>query len=574
MLVELAVRDLGVIADARVEPGRGATALTGETGAGKTMIVEALELLRGGRADAGRVRVGAERAEVEALFVVEDPETQGGEREVVLRRVVPASGRSRAYVDGHLVPVAQLEALAADLIEIHGQHAQQGLLRPSAQRDALDRYADVETAGLDRAVARVRELRRRLADLGGDERSRARELDLLRYQLDEIDGAALAVGEVERLDDEEDLLAGALEHRAAAEAALEILAADGGVGDTLAGAATRLSGRVPFLSASERLASLGIELTDVIGELRDQLDVVEVDDVRLAEVRARRQRLVELCRKYGERVEDVLDFAQEARGRLEELERREQQTATIDVDLAAALAEVDRESQVVGAARRAAAPELAAALAERLRSLAMPECVVEIRVEDSTDLPGAGDRVTVLLAANPGAPPGPLQRVASGGELSRVMLALRLVSSGGPPTMVFDEVDAGIGGAAATAVADALAGVALDHQVLVVTHLAQIAAAASTQVAVTKAIDRAGTMTTVRRLEEDERVVELSRMLSGSPDSATARRHAEELLAARGGSDPVDGGGSDPVDGGGPDPVDGGADVSDDRVTTANGARG
>ncbi|MBU6215939.1 MAG: DNA repair protein RecN, partial [Acidobacteria bacterium] len=383
-----------------------------------------------------------------------------------------------------------------------------------------------------------------------DDRSRARELDLLRYQLDEIDAAALAPGEAERLDDEEDLLAGALEHRAAAEAALEILAADGGAGDALAGAATRLSGRGPFRATSERLASLGIELTDVVGELRDQLDRVEVDDERLAEVRSRRQRLVELCRKYGERIEDVLGFAEEARRRLEELEHREQEAATIDDDLADALAEVDRESQLVGAARRAAAPGLAAALSERLRSLAMPECVVEIRVEDSADLPGAGDRVTVLLAANPGAPPGPLQRVASGGELSRVMLALRLVSSGGPPTMVFDEVDAGIGGSAATAVAEALAGVARDHQVLVVTHLAQIAAAASTQFAVTKVTDGAGTTTTVRRLEEAERVVEVSRMLSGSPDSDTARRHAEELLAAQ------DGHGS-----------------TADRVPSANGTR-
>ena len=522
MLVELAVRDLGVIADARVEPGPGATALTGETGAGKTMIVEALELLRGGRADAGRVRTGADRAEVEALFVVRDPDAPQGERELVLRRVVPASGRSRAYVDGHLVPVAQLEALAADLIEIHGQHAQQGLLRPAAQRDALDRHAGVETTGLDRAIARVRELRRRLVELGGDDRSRARELDLLRYQLDEIDAAALAPGEAERLDDEEDLLAGALEHRAAAEAALEILAADGAVGDTLAGAATRLSGRGPFRATSERLA----------------------------EVRARRQLLVELCRKYGERIEDVLDFAQEARRRLEELERRELEAATIDEDLSAALAEVARESQLVGDARRAAAPGLAAALSERLRTLAMPECVIEIRVEDSAELPGAGDRVTVLLAANPGAPPAPLQRVASGGELSRVMLALRLVSSGGPPTMVFDEVDAGIGGAAATSVAEALVGVASDHQVLVVTHLAQIAAAASTQVAVTKSTDGTETLTTARRLEEAERVVEVSRMLSGSPDSDTARRHAEELLASRGGHAPTD-----------------------ERVPTANGAR-
>ena len=536
MLVELAVRDLGVIAEARVEPGAGATALTGETGAGKTMIVEALELLRGGRADSGRVRTGADRAEVEGLFVVPDPDAPEGERELVLRRVVPVSGRSRAYEDGRLVPVARLEELAADLIEVHGQHAQQGLLRPAAQREALDRFAGIDTGPLDRAVGTVRDLRRRLDELGGDDRTRVRELDLLRYQLDEIDAAGLVSGETERLDEEEDLLAGALEHRAAAADALEILGSDGGVADTLAAATARLAGRTPFRALAERLGSLGIELADVVGELRDALERVEVDDERLAAVRARRQRLVELCRKYGERIEDVSDFADEARARLEELTHREQQAATLDADLAAALADVARESQVVGELRRSAAPRLATALSERLRHLAMPECVVEVGVEDSGDLPVAGDRVTILLAANPGTPPAPLQRVASGGELSRVMLALRLVSSGGPPTMVFDEVDAGIGGTAASSVAEALLGVAAERQVLVVTHLAQIAAAASTQLAVTKASDGAATATIVRRLDEADRVVEVSRMLSGSPDSDTARRHAEELLSARAGA--------------------------------------
>ncbi len=542
MLVELAVRDLGVIASARVTLGHGATALTGETGAGKTMVVEALELLRGGRADPGRVRTGADEAVVEALFVTDGAERGDDGREVVVRRVVPATGRSRAYVDGDLVPVARLEEVVSGLLEIHGQHTQQGLLRPAAQRGALDRFGDIDTRPLQEAVAEVRTLERRLSDLGGDERVRARELDLLRYQVDEIDAAALRPGEDELLDVEEDLLAGAVDHRLAADAAGDLLAGSGagddaggdrgGAVDLLAGAVARLRGRAPFVELVARFESLGIELDDAVADLRLLAGTIEVDDERLTEVRTRRQRLVELRRKYGERIEDVLGYAEETRARLDELERQERDAATIDADLARARERLVEAAGAVGAARRAAAPVLATAVSEQLRHLAMADCVVEVHVADSDELPGAGDRVTVLLAANPGVEPAPLQRVASGGELSRVMLALRLVSSGGPATMVFDEVDAGIGGAAATAVAEALAGVARDHQVIVVTHLPQIAAVAASHLGVEKTSADGSTATTVRPLDREERIVEVSRMLSGSPDSETARRHAEELLAA------------------------------------------
>ena len=529
MLVELAVRNLGVIADVRLPLRSGMTALTGETGAGKTMIVEALELLRGGRADPGRVRPGADEAVVEALFVDAD------DRELVLRRVVPASGRSRSYADGELVTSARLEELTGALLEIHGQHSQQGLLRPGAQRDALDRFAEVDRAPLREARDRVQALRRRLDSLGGDDREREREADLLRYQIDEITAIDPTVGEDDRLSAEEDLLAGAVEHRTAGDAAVEALTADDGVNDQLSRAAARLDGREPFRAVRERLEAVALELADVSSELRDLTVTIEPDEERLGAIRGRRHALAELRRKYGERVEDILEFAASTKARLDELEGRAVDAAAVTAELAEAQRELDAVARVVGAARRAAAPELADAVAATLRTLALPECRVAVAVEDTDELPGAGELVTVLLAANPGADPAPLQRVASGGELSRVMLALRLVSSGGPPTMVFDEVDAGIGGTAANAVSAALADVGSRHQVLVVTHLPQIAAAAQHQLAATKETDGVETATSIVALADDERVVEVSRMLSGSPDSATARQHARELLGAAGG---------------------------------------
>ncbi|MFZ4519231.1 MAG: DNA repair protein RecN [Microthrixaceae bacterium] len=524
MLVELAVHNLGVIAAARVPLRPGLVALTGETGAGKTMLVEALHLLRGGKPDPSRVRAGSEAAEVEGLFVV-------GDTEWVLRRVVPATGRSRAYVNGALATAGELSELTDELLELHGQHAQQGLLRPSRQRDALDRFAGVDRGELRRARDGVRGLEAELDALGGDERARAREVDLLRYQLDEIGRVAPRPGEEEELDREEDLLAGALAHREAAVTAVDLVAEEGAAADLLARAAAAVQGRAPFEAAAAALGRLSVEAADVARELRSTAEGIEPDEERLTAVRERRHALVELRRKYGEDLAEVLAHAEATAARLAELEGLAERRAEVTAALADARAELLEVSARLGAERRAAAPELARRLERELAALALAGAVVEVAVEDTDQLPGAGEGVEVRLAANQGAPSGPLSRVASGGELSRVMLALRLVLSGGPPTMVFDEVDAGVGGAAATAVGEALAGLASERQVLVVTHLPQVAAVADHQLLVSKAADGAATVTTVEALGEDDRVVELSRMLSGSPESDTARRHARELLA-------------------------------------------
>ena len=514
MLTELRVRNLGVIEDLTLALGPGMTALTGETGAGKTLLVEALQLVLGDRATPGLVRAGSDEALVEARFVT-------GDDEVVLARAVPATGRSRAWVDGRMAPVAALSEVAGGLVEIHGQHDQQSLLSAAAQRRALDDFAGADPEPLARCRRELAEVTARLAGLGGDERQRAREADVLRHQLDEIDRAQLAgPDEDAALAADEERLADLGAHRDAAAQALVALDADQWLG-TAVGA---LGGRPPFAEWEDRLRAAAAEVADVATDLRRVVDTWEDDPVRLAEVQARRRLLGDLRRKYGD---DVAAFAEDGRRQLADLVGTAAAVVALEEQRGRAAAAVTAAEAALRRVRQKAAPGLATAAGNRLRTLAMPDARFDVAVDDH----GAGDGVRFLLAANRGEPPQPLARVASGGELARAMLALRLVASGGPDTMLFDEVDAGVGGAAALALAAALAEVAGQRQVLVVTHLAQVAAFADRQVAVAKVVRDGRTATTATALDHDDRVVELSRMLSGHPDSATARAHAEELLA-------------------------------------------
>ncbi len=533
MLLELAVRDLGVIPELRLVLGMGMTALTGETGAGKTLVVEALDLLLGGRADGTLVRGGAAEARVEGRF-----ETDG--QELVLARVVPAQGRSRAYLNGRMATAGELAEVGRTLVDLHGQHAHQSLLAPSVQRDALDRFAGIDLQPLTAARQRLAEVDRQLTGLGGDSGARAREVDLLRFQLDELEAARLEDPEEdEALDAEEDELAGAVAHRQAAMVAAELLSADGPVADGLGRARAALGERRPFAELVQRLQGLEVEFTDVAAEVRLTSESVEERPERLAEIRVRRQLLRDLVHKYGSAsIEDpspvgpaslanVMAYAAQVDERLENLASHDARVAGLESERSAAAAALKDAEQRIGAARRAAAPALAGAVQDHLRELAMDEARIGVSVG-----PGSGDQVTILLAANPGTDPLPLARVASGGELARAMLAVRLVLTAGPPVLVFDEVDAGIGGEAALAVGRALARVSADHQVLVVTHLAQVAASADAQAVVTKLQAGGQTSSQVELVTGEARVVELSRMLSGSPGSGPAREHAGELLHA------------------------------------------
>ncbi len=530
MLVELAVTDLGVIDRARLVLGPGLTALTGETGAGKTMLVEAIALLLGGRADPALVRPGADEAVVEGRFVDEDDE-------VVLARVVPRTGRSRAYVDGRMATAGALAERGRALVDLLGQHAHQALLTAAAQRQALDRAAGIDLAPLRRARDHLAEVDRRLASLGGDAGARAREIDLLRFQLTELEAADLTdADEDAALDAEEDLLADATAHRDAAAAAARAVTAEGGGRDALATALAEVAGRAPFADLADRLAGVLAEVEDLSGELRDAVDRVDDDPARLDAVRARRQLLVDLVRKYGSAraaglgaggLVDVIAYATEAAERLAQLESHDERAGELDAERRTASAAVAAAEATVGAARRAAAPALAEAVTAHLRELALPGATIEVRVGDADP----GDEVEILLSAAPGAPALPVARAASGGELARTGLALRMVLTSDEPCLVFDEVDAGIGGEAAIAVGRALAELARDRQVLVVTHLAQVAAFASAQIGVAKTTDDGGSTSVAALVEGDDRVVELSRMLSGTPDSSRVREAAAELLA-------------------------------------------
>jgi DNA repair protein RecN (Recombination protein N) len=521
VLTELHVRDLGVIAELSLVLGPGMTAVTGETGAGKTLVVTAIELLVGGKADPGMVRPGATEAVVEGRFVA-------GDDEVVLRRVVPASGRSRGYVDGHLATLAELGERGASLVDLHGQHDHQSLLTPAVQRRALDRFGGIDLEPLRTARKELTSVTERLAALGGDERERAREMDLLRFQVDELRAAELTdADEDERLRDEAEVLADATGHKESAAVAVEALAGEGGAADAVAVALAALDGRSPFAESAGRLHGIAAELADVAAEVRHRGETIEGDPERQAEVGTRRQLIQDLRRKYGETLAEVIEWRDDAEQRLADLEGRDVAAAALDAEREAIRAEVSRLEAEVATARAASAGPLGASVEAQLPDLALPKARLGVEVDGP-----AGRDVVFRFAANPGMPLQPLAKVASGGELARAMLALRLVLTEGPPVFVFDEVDAGIGGAAALAVGRSLAAIADDHQVLVVTHLAQVAAWAEAHVVVDKQVEGDTTVTTVGQVDGDARTTELARMLSGTPDSTTARDHARELLDA------------------------------------------
>lgn len=524
MLAELAVSDLGVIEDLTLLLDPGMTALTGETGAGKTMLVGAIGLLAGDRADPSAVRPGAQEATVQGRFVADGAE-------VVLTRVVSAAGRSRAYRNGKLVTAAELAEQAAGLVDLHGQHSHVGLLATASQRGALDRFAGVDLSPLEEARSALRRATEVLGASGGDIAEREREIDFLRFQLQEIAAGALTDPEEDdRLVAEEAVLADVDAHREAAAAAQQGLATDAGARDLIARAQAALAPRPLFAPLGQQLGSIAADLDDLVGQLRSLTEGIEGDPARLAAVQARRAELADLRRRYtGDprgSLEDLFAARDRLQQRLVELEGLSEQAAGAETARQEAMAAVRNAGAVVGAQRRTGARGLAEAVRARLVELALAKADVAIEVGEDP-----GDDVTFMLALNPGIPTAPLAKAASGGELARTMLAIRLVVGAGVPTLVFDEVDAGVGGAAARSVGRALAALAQDRQVLVVTHLPQVAAFADVQVALSKQDDGRTTVVRAESLGAQGRVRELARMLSGLADSDTGQDHAEELLA-------------------------------------------
>ncbi|MEU4895414.1 DNA repair protein RecN [Streptomyces sp. NPDC044780] len=573
VLEEMRIRALGVIDDAVVELSPGFTAVTGETGAGKTMVVTSLGLLLGGRADAALVRIGAKAAVVEGRVTVDArsavavrAEEAGAELDdgaLLISRTLSAEGRSRAHVGGRSVPVGLLSELADDLVAVHGQTDQQGLLRPARQRQALDRYAGDAVAGpLEKyaeAYRRLRAVSAELEELTTRARERAQEADLLRFGLEEIAAAeplpgedAELAAEAERLGHAEALAsAAALAHAALAGNPEDPEGVDAAT--LVAGAHRALEGvrsHDPALAGlADRIGEVGILLSDVAGELAGYADDLDADPLRLAAVEERRAALAQLTRKYGETIADVLAWAEQGAARLAELDGDDDRIGELTAERDALRAELGELAQTLTDARTEAAGRFAEAVTAELASLAMPHARVTFAIRQNEAAEGEGievggravgfgphgaDEVELLLAPHPGAPPRPIAKGASGGELSRVMLAVEVVFAGSDPvpTYLFDEVDAGVGGKAAVEVGRRLARLARSAQVVVVTHLPQVAAFADRHLVVEKTNDGAVTRSGVKAMEGEDRVRELSRMLAGQEDSELARAHAEELLEA------------------------------------------
>lgn len=559
MIEQITLRDLGVIARATLPMGAGFTAITGETGAGKTMVVTGLGLLMGARSDAGAVRSGADQAAVEGVWIVpaEGPVSErvadaGGEvepigdgrAELYLGRTVTSEGRSRASVGGRTAPAGVLADLAEELVVVHGQSDQLRLRSGAAQRDALDRFGGDAIA---RPLAdyrerfdRVRALAAELAELTERRDERAREADDLRAALLELEQVDPQPGEDLDLAQRAERLANAEELRTAATLAHEALSGEDNAPDivTLLAEARRALERAaandPVLQDhAATLEELGYRASDLATDLSGYLaDLDESGPHELAAVEERRAAIGALVRAHGS-LDDALALRERGSLRLAELDDDGDRIERLSLEVDAATTELDAAAAALTSARAAAATRLGAAVTEELRALALPDARVVVAVEPGAPSVAGRDEVTLLLAPHPGADPRPVARSASGGELSRVMLAIEVViaGTGGVPTFVFDEIDAGIGGAAAIEVGRRLASLAQSSQVIVVTHLAQVAAFANNHLSVVKASDGSVTASSVRALEGADREAEMARLLSGLPDSPAALEHARELLS-------------------------------------------
>lgn len=560
MLSELRIQGLGVIDDAVLDLHPGLNVVTGETGAGKTMVVTGLGLLLGARADAGLVRSGAGSAVVEGLVDVasDHPAAQRAAEAgadvtdgLVLVRSVSAEGRSRAHVGGRSAPVGVLAEIGEHLVAVHGQADQWRLRQSDQHRAVLDQFGGGPLQKALQAYTEVYDAHQaasaELADLREQARDRAREIEVLQHGLEQLEQVDPQSGEDVDLRVEDERLGHAEGLRGAASLAHDHLAGTEEYAaepapsalERIASARQALAGEVDHDPAlrelDRRLADLGYLAADLAADLSSYLTDIEVDPARMAWVQQRRADLTALTRKYGETIDDVLAWGKASAQRLDSLLGSDSRIEALEPEVARLGAERTGAAQALGKARRAAAKRLASAVTGELAHLAMGQATVDVAV--TSRAPGlarhGGDDVEILLAANPGSPARTVAKAASGGELSRVMLALEVVTgaAGGSdvPTFVFDEVDAGVGGAAALDVGARLAALARHAQVVVVTHLPQVAAYADRHLVVRKASDGHITSSGVHALDGEERLRELARMMAGV-DTGTALDHARELV--------------------------------------------
>jgi DNA repair protein RecN (Recombination protein N) len=551
VLIELSVENVALIEEATLELSPGLNAITGETGAGKTLLATALQLLLGARSRSETVRAGADRATVEGTFALpeetgprilsealgdlaEEVEMEDG---LVLRRTLTGEGRSRCYVGGVSVPVRALASLGQRLVSYHGQREQTRLTEPAEQLAILDDFLDPEAAeakweheSLWRAVERDRG---ELEEIRASSEARLREVDFLRYQVSELESAGYDTRELTELARERDRLRNVTDLLQTTAAAAGALASEEGSGaiDAVARASSELEAAAghddSLRSLLERLDGLTAELEDVLYELRSYIDELEADPSRLEAVEDRLASMRALERKYG----DVEGYLEESRARLSRLENLDEETAELEARLSEGERRLGELAAKVSAGREAASGELSGKVQENLGDLNLGKTTFRAELVSAETGPSGAERVEFAIQPNPGEPELPVRRYASGGELSRIMLAIRLAQERVEPgaTYVFDEVDAGIGGETATAVGAKLRELGNRNQVLTITHLPQIASEAGTHVVVEKEESGGRTITRIQRIEGEERRRELARMLSGRIDEASLA-HASELL--------------------------------------------
>jgi len=560
MLLELHIRNFAIIEEANLEFGAGLNVLSGETGAGKTIILSALGLLLGSRASPDMIRAGEKEAVVEGLFELEgeaaipelaERKSDGARRQLVVRRVIAeGGGRSRVTIDGELATVQSLGKIGASLVQVYGQHEQHSLLRVESHREILDRYANLDEvlAAYRERYARAEEIRSRLHELNRRERERADLLELARFRALELERASLVPGEDEDLARQRTVLANAGKLAVAAiDAEQALYGADGAAADTVARAEARLSEAAtldPKLGdALEMIKSARANLEEAARTLGAYASKIEADPTRLEEIDNRLQEVTRLKRKYGGSIDAALETLERSRAEIGELEGIGESKAQVEGAMASALDELAAHANKLSSIRKRAAAELGRKMETELKSLGMRSPGFEPRLatlgDDEAGFVHGGialgpfgiDTIEFHLSPNVGQPAMPLLRIASGGELSRVMLALKRLEAQrrGVATMIFDEVDAGIGGAVAQVVGRKLKQLSRFHQILCVTHLAQIAAFADRHLTVEKEERRGSTRSRVAVLEPGDRAEEIARMLGGEV-SDKFRRAARELL--------------------------------------------
>lgn len=556
MLQSLYLENIALIEKLGIELFPGFNVLTGETGAGKSIIIDAVNFVLGERTSRDLIRNGAARAKVEAVFGLNEGDAafaaldvlgiEYDGNELILSRELSAAGRNACRVNGTLVPVASLKSVSDTLVDIHGQHEHQALLDAENHISYLDAYCHAESLPIiekiDAIVSRRNELMLKRNSGFSSEREREREMDMLRYQIEEIASANLEADEEERLSAEKTVLLNAERIRTALETAhMALSGAEEGSALSAIDTARRSMRDIAALNKDyealgDKIEELYYTAEDISFVLRDTSENVESDMQRLEEIEQRLKLISDLKRKYGRTVEDVIDFGKDAGTKLNELENAEALAAELDAKLDKLKAEYNVAADELSKVRRAAGERLKRDVLKELKDLGMAKAMFDVALSDvSGGEPRKGGRETAefMLSANPGEPLKPLEKVASGGELSRIMLCFKSIFADNDrvPTLIFDEIDTGISGRTAAVVGEKMLGIAKKHQVICVTHLAQIAALADAHLMVRKYDDGKNTFVETRQLNEEEKVQRIAQMMDGESDSPSALTHARELIA-------------------------------------------